>query len=406
MKCLPRLKRIQHRQHYRSSLRNSGQRRWCNGNDLIESLWTKCIVTMEELMKFRTCLETSKSLEDLQYYFNERGELRHIITKEPFVYNYYKNEYERNHKRYQVLGDMITLYVYELLEKHCKLERISIPIDANDEEPKSFFFMSQAALSKPSSLIVLLQDSGVIRAGQWGQKVITHHSLDQGTQIPFIKTALKEHASVIVLNPNDNFVEMKEEEPQMMVKREEESCLPDASDESALHRTQRNILVHKRGCSTPEEHTSYVWDHFISRSIANKVSFIAHGYGGLVFLDLLCKKSKEVMNKVCAVAFIDSRHHAQHQARTEPEIQSWMRTNCRSWVLSSRPLDRPTGSLMKLDCPKVSAGTENHELAPFCTLQSIFKFLNRSSKGRRNTDPSPRTMVTRSSARNKITKTA
>ncbi|KAM8977305.1 putative protein ARB2BP [Pelodytes ibericus] len=347
---------------------------------------------MEGLMK------SSQGLEDLQYYFNERGELRHIVTQKPFVYKYYEKEYDRNHKRYRVLGDMITLHVYELLEQKCHLQRISIPTDATDKEPKSFFFMSKELLSKQTSLLVLLQDQGVIRAGQWGQKVILHYSLERGSQIPYIKTALKDHGSVIVLNPNDNFLEMKEE-PEVMVKKEE-SGLPKITDLPSSQ-TTRTALIPKRCCSSPEEHTSYVWDHFISKSAATNVAFVAHGYGGLVFLDLLCKKSAEVMSKVSAVAFIDSRHHAQHQAQTDPEVQNWMRTHCRSWVLSSKPLDKPTGPLRKLDCPKVSAGTENHELAPSNTLQSVFRFLSRSSKSRRSATLPSRTMLTRSATKHK-----
>ncbi|XP_063313547.1 putative protein ARB2BP isoform X2 [Pelobates fuscus] len=350
---------------------------------------------MEGLLRFRESLGISESLEDLHYYFNEQGELRHMITKKPFLYNFYKNGYDRNHKRYKILGDMITLHVYELLEKECDLQSIQIPTDASDEEPKSFFFMSKELLSMQTSLLVLLQDKGVIRAGQWGQKAIFHHSLEKGTQIPYIKTAIRDHMSVIVLNPNDNFLEMKEE-TQIVVKKEEESEFFCDLHTSHVH---KKAFIPKRGCSSPEEHTSYVWDHFISKSAATNVAFIAHGYGGLVFLDLLCKKSVEVMSKVSAVAFIDSSHHTEHQARTDPKVMNWMRTNCRSWVVSFKPLDRPIGTLRKFDCHKVSAGTENHNLAPYNALQSVFRFLGRSSKCRRSVTLPSRTMLTRSASK-------
>ncbi|XP_069827139.1 putative protein ARB2BP isoform X1 [Dendropsophus ebraccatus] len=356
---------------------------------------------MEGLMRFISYLDVPNCLDDLQYSFNQRGELRHMVTKEPFVYNYYKNEHERNHKRYKILGDMITLHVYELLERECNLERITIPIDASEDEPKSFFFMTKELLSKQTNLFVLLQDSGVIRAGQWSQKVIVHHSLDKGTQIPYINTAVRDHSSVIVLNPNDNYAQMKEE-PQTLIKKEDDTTVIEPRDACDSFTTGQKLILPKRCCSSPEEHTSYVWDHFISKSAAKNVLFIAHGYGGLVFMDLLCRKSQEVRSKVSAVAFIDSRHHAQHQARTDPEIQTWIRTHCRSWVLSTKPLDRPAGSLRKLDCPKVSAGTQNHEIAPSFVLQSIFRFLNRSSKTRRNSVPPVHTMVTRSSLRKSV----
>ncbi|KAM5182506.1 putative protein ARB2BP [Mantella aurantiaca] len=353
---------------------------------------------MEGLMKFKEHVEITQHFEDYQYYFNAQGELRHMVTNKPFLYNYYKNEHDRNHKRYKIIGAMITLHVYELLEKDCNLQRITIPIDAAEDESSSFFFMSKELLSMQKNLFVLLQDSGVIRAGQWGQKVIFRHSLGKGTQISYIKTALRDNGSVIVLNPNDNFVEMKVE-PHALVKTEEESCSIDTRDKFGLPALHPKMIVPKRCCSSPEEHTSYVWDHFISKSAARNIYFIAQGYGGLVLMDLLCKKSKEVMSKVSAVAFIDSKHHALHQARTSPELQAWMHSHCRSWVLSAKPLDRPTGSLRKLDSPKVSAGTESHDLAPSVAFQSIFRYLSRTSKSRRNAILPAHTMITRSSAR-------
>ncbi|XP_029434968.1 putative protein FAM172B isoform X2 [Rhinatrema bivittatum] len=352
---------------------------------------------MEQLVSCEKYPEIAKGLEEFKYCFNEKGELRHIDTNEPFVFNYYKNEHERNHKRYQVLGQVITQYVYELLEKECDLQKVHIPLDARSHEPQSCFFMSKEALTNPSSLIVLLQDHGVIRAGQWGQKTIIHHGLDRGTQIAFIKMALKEYGGVIVLNPNDNFIEMKvEDELEMTLIKKEKSSSENGQVPALCNRQQ----IAKRCCSTTEEHTTYVWDHFIAKSLAKKVAFIAHGYGGLTFVDLLVGR-KEVMSKVFAVAFIDSKHNTQHQAGDDTEVQDWIRRHCRSWVLCSKPLNRPTGSVLKMDCPRVSAGTENHELAPSFSLEPIFRFLGRSSEPKTNTVYTRTRMVTRSAVQKK-----
>ncbi|KAF7250406.1 hypothetical protein EYD10_03886 [Varanus komodoensis] len=38
---------------------------------------------------------------------------------------------------------------------------------------------------------------------------------------------------------------------------------------------------------SPEEHAVYVWDHFITRSAAENVFFVAHSYGGLAFVELV-----------------------------------------------------------------------------------------------------------------------
>ncbi|KGL72267.1 Putative protein FAM172B, partial [Tinamus guttatus] len=304
------------------------------------------------------------------YDFNMKGELRHLDTNESFVFNYYKNAHERNHKRYQVLGHALTQYVYELLERACMLQKVYIPTNATEDEPRSFFFMSEKALTSTSSLTVLLQDCGVFRAGQWGQKTIINEGLEHGTQIPFIKTALQSQFEVIVLNPNDNFLHLKTEEERLSVFKRQES--------SSSMESLRSIL--KRCSSSPEEHTMYVWDHFISKSAAKKVAFIAHGYGGLVFIDLLVQRKWEVMSKVFAAAFIDSMHNTQHQAGSDPQIQEWMQKHCQEWVSSNKPLDKPVGSLMKVNCPTVSAGTEKYGLAPSCCLHAIFKYLKSALK--------------------------
>ncbi|KFP18799.1 Putative protein FAM172B, partial [Egretta garzetta] len=306
------------------------------------------------------------------YDFNRKGELRHLDTDESFVFNYYKNAHEQNHKRYQVLGHAITQYVYELLERVCMLQKAYIPTDAAEDEPRSFFFMSENALTSSSSLIVLLQDRGVFRAGQWGQRTIISEGLEHGTQIPFIKMALQRHGGVIVLNPNDNFVDLKTEKERLSFFTREES----------LTSTESACWIPKRGSSSPEEHTIYVWDHFIAKSAAKNVAFVAHGHGGLVFVDLLVQRKWEVMNKVYSVAFIDSTHNMWHQAGHDPQIQEWIQKYCHEWVSNSKPLDKAVGSLMKVNCPTVSAGTEKYGLAPSCCLCAIFRYLKSTLKAK------------------------
>ncbi|KFQ32256.1 Putative protein FAM172B, partial [Mesitornis unicolor] len=295
------------------------------------------------------------------YDFNIKGELRHLDTNELFVFNYY-NVHEYNHKRYQALGHFINQYVYELLERVCMLQKVYIPSDATEDEPRSFFFMSKNALTSSSRLTVLLQDRGVFCAGQWGQRIIVSEGLECGTQIPFIKKALQSHGGVIVLNPNDNFIDLKTEKERLSFSTKEESLTSMQS-------------IPKRYSSSPEEHTMYVWDHFISKSKAKNVAFIAHGYGGLVFVDLLVQRKREVMNKVYCVAFIDSMHNIEHQTGSDPQTQEWIQKYCCEWVSNTKPLDKAVHSLMKINCPTLSAGTKNYGLAPSCCLRSIFKYL-------------------------------
>ncbi|XP_009959101.1 PREDICTED: putative protein FAM172B, partial [Leptosomus discolor] len=341
-------------------------------------------------LSLRKLIEGSEYQEELKYDFNIKGELRHLDTNESFVFEYYKNAHEKNHKRYQVLQHLITQYVYELLERVCMLQKIYIPTDATENEPRSFFFVSENALTSSSSLIVLLQDRGVFRAGQWGHRTIVSEGLGHGTQIPFIKMALQSHKGVIVLNPNDNFIDLKTEKERLSFSTREES--PTSK--------QSIWWIPKRGSSSPEEHTMYVWDHFISKSAAKNVAFVAHGYGGLVFVDLLVQRKQEVMNKVYAVAFIDSTHNTRHQARSDPQAQEWIQKNCREWVSNSKPLDKAVGSLVKVNCT-VSAGTEKYSLAPSCCLHAIFKYLKNVLKAKTTTAIRHSPVITRSRARKK-----
>ncbi|XP_043927732.1 putative protein FAM172B [Protopterus annectens] len=324
--------------------------------------------------------ESPQSLEELKYCFNDKGELRHIHTSKPYVFNYFTNELNRNHQRYQVLGGLITQHVYRLLQEDCKLKRVCIPVISETGQARSFFFMSENALVSTSSLTVLLQDHGVIRAGQWSLKTIVHGCLNHGTQIPYIQKVLSECGEIIVLNPNENLSEISTDSAE--AKSYSVSNDEPFDNESKLHDRVKNksLCVSAHCSSTPEEHTVYVWDHFISKCAAKNVAFIAHGYGGLVFVELLIQRKQEVMDRVFAVAFIDSLHNAQHQG-ADNEILAWIEKHCQNWVLSPEPVDRVVSTL-KVDCRRVSAGTENHELAPWICFQPVFKFFNRTLKAK------------------------
>ncbi|XP_060688799.1 putative protein FAM172B [Hemiscyllium ocellatum] len=305
-------------------------------------------------------LESAEKLKKFKYYFNEKGQLRHTETNEPFVFKQHSNATNWNHQWYKAFGTTLAEYVYELLEKECRLKRVYIPVNVG----RSFCFISERALSNPSKLIVLMQDRGVIRAGSWSQQLILHDCLDTGTQIPFIKKALSERYEVIVLNSND-FIAVNQDDDAEKKKQ------PD-SDESGLKLEQ----IVMGGVESAEAYTIYIWDQFISKCPDNSVAFIAHGYGGLIFVNLLNER-RDVMSKVYAVAFINSVHDADHQ-NVGQIGRDWIEKHCRNWLLSAKPLDKPVPSL-RMGCAQVSAGTEKPHLAPMTCFHSIFKHLKKVS---------------------------
>ncbi|KAF7687306.1 cotranscriptional regulator FAM172A homolog [Silurus meridionalis] len=345
-------------------------------------------IDLDELMKKdEPPLIFPKTLEEFGYAFNEHGQLRHIQTGEPFVFNCKENMHRWNQKRYEALGEIITHYVYELLEKDCKLRKEMLPVDATESEPKSFIYMSEDALTNQDKLLVLIHGSGVVRAGQWARRLIINDNLDSGTQIPFIKKAMEEGYGVIVLNPNENALEVEKvgdpsadawDEPAEKRERKEECEGKKKKDGYEKYRNPQKERETKRfpirENSSPEEHTRYVWDHFISRSLAKNIFVVAHSYGGLSFVELMNYREDEVMSRVQAVAMTDSVHNVWHQDASRA-IREWLKERCCNWVSSSEPLDTPVDSLLP-DCRRRSAGTEKHELTSWNSFKSIFRFFN------------------------------
>ncbi|XP_050185286.1 cotranscriptional regulator FAM172A isoform X4 [Myiozetetes cayanensis] len=249
-------------------------------------------------------------------------------------------------------------------------------VDATESEPKSFIFMSEDALINPDKLLVLIHGNGVVRAGQWARRLIINEDLDSGTQIPYIKRAIGEGYGVIVLNPNENYIEVEKTKAQIQLSS-------DCSDEPAEKRERKDKIqketkkrrdfyekyrnpqkeketmqIYIRDNGSPEEHAIYVWDHFISQSAAENVFFVAHSYGGLAFVELMIQREAEVKNKVTAVALTDSVHNVWHQ-EVGKTIREWMRENCCNWVSSSEPLDTSVESMLP-DCPRISADIQMH----------------------------------------------
>ncbi|XP_066562362.1 cotranscriptional regulator ARB2A homolog isoform X2 [Amia ocellicauda] len=320
---------------------------------------------------------------DFQYYFNQQGQLRHRVSEEAFVFRYIKGDVKGNQQQLLALEQYVTKHIYTLLEEECHLNKIYIPVDASDRHLSAFFFMSPGALDQ-NGLVILIQDQGTIRAGQWSRRMIVQEDVEKGTQIPYIHKVLEDSCGIIVMNPNDNSVELQHN----FVENEDVA-------------NQQRFLMSKSGSSTPEEHVRYVWDFFVSKCAATHIAVVTHGYGGLAFVDLLSHRSQEVQNKVYAVAFIDSFHNLWHQV-LDKDSQEWLKKHCRKWVLSSKPLDRPI-SFLKVDCPQVSAGTESHDAAPWMCLRSIFRFFAKTMKAHTTIPFTRAAIITRSKSRNRLT---
>ncbi|KAG8228509.1 hypothetical protein J437_LFUL008380, partial [Ladona fulva] len=209
-----------------------------------------------------------QNLKGFGYGFDKEGKLRKLdkITGEPgedgFEFRVSEdNDY--NQKHYEALGDVITEHVYGLLEEEVDL--VKLPVPASQEQPSTFIFASRDALTTQSPLLVLVHGSGVAGKGGGGGRtgamrrkgLIINHSLDAGTQLPYIKKAKEKGYGVLVLNTNDNVRRIK----------------------GKTHRVKAS--------ASPVEHLKYVWKNYIQGAKSNQVLMVVHSYGGYCIVELV-----------------------------------------------------------------------------------------------------------------------
>ncbi|XP_054715579.1 cotranscriptional regulator FAM172A homolog [Uloborus diversus] len=290
--------------------------------------------------------EFPKTLEEFGYEFFGGQELRNIETNEKFNFEAKPHDHVYNQRRYEALGEAMTQYIYETLERE-KMKKVAVPVDAAPGEPVTHVYCSKNALTTDDSLIILIHGSGVVRAGQWSRRLLINDSFRSGSQIPFIRRAIGLGFGVIILNTNDNYREI-------------------------------NGVKHKiRGSETAEKHANYVWRKIIMEMCPNVVhiGIIAHSYGGIVAVNLYKNFTAEFKDKVFGVAFTDSAHNLIAQNISVPDIK-WLRKRSRNWVSSAQPLDTPLVLNNPYEVEYFSAGTQIHEQTNWMAFHSIFSYLD------------------------------
>ncbi|XP_029599076.1 cotranscriptional regulator FAM172A homolog isoform X1 [Salmo trutta] len=320
------------------------------------------------------------------YRFTSDGRLCHRFTQEPFMFQRGCDP-DATQREDQALCLHVTQHVHSLLEEQLHLVRLYLPPLSKEvylpppplskgvylpPPPESqgqgdhhrvyfsphrgapsqgYVYLSPGALESPATLLVVVQDRGTMRCGLWSWRAAASDGLERGSMIPYVRRVLEEGSSVLLMNPNQG----------------------------------------GGAGETPEEHVHRVWDLLVSRCVSRRVVVVAHGYGGLAFVDLLCRRPQLVVRQVWAAAFLDSSHSLWHQP-LDATGREWLRTRSRRWVLSSKPLNQPVGSL-KAGCPQMSAGTQSHDAAPYVCMESVFRFFSKTLSPK---PPTTFSMVTRS----------
>lgn len=288
------------------------------------------------------------TIEDFGYFFNDFGQLRNVKTGEPYLFQVRPDDLSYNQRRYEALGDVITEHVYQILETETRLTRVTVPVNAQDDEPSTFVFASEDAFTNKDRLLILIHGSGVVRAGQWSRRLIINDSLKKGTQLPYIRRAQGLGYAVIVLNTNDT------------------------------HRVINGVRVPVRESETPEKHARHVWEYIIEKKApARHIAVVAHSYGGVVAVNVAKEFFASFSHRVFAVALTDSVHSFARQ-KIPPGVAQFFSKVGRNWVSSPEPLDRPLPERFdgSVDVKRVSAGTVTHEMTSWSSFASVFEFLD------------------------------
>lgn len=291
--------------------------------------------------------ESKRALESVGYRFNEMGQLRSIDEDGPYKFEVKHGDKHYNQAAYENIGKIVDNYIFHLLVEQEGLLQVKVPLECNDkeEDPTSFVFHSPD-LPSYEKLLVLIHGSGVVRAGQWSRRLIINHSLESGSQIPYIQHAKQLGYGILVMNSNQN-------------------------------RDTSGRIV--RGSETPEAHFNYVWKNIVQPSKVEDVAIVAHSYGGVITINGAAE-IKDVAERTFAVAFTDSVHSIQGQISNQQykRLGPWIKDNIKNWVSSSKPLNEEEYT-KHFDCPRVSAGTSVHEETSWKSFGAVWEFIEQKA---------------------------
>ncbi len=146
----------------------------------------------------KTCLPTS--LADFGYRFGPLASLERISSPQSFHFV--------SETHYSKLGDFIVQEIQNRLV-HIGLEEVWLPATG----PLRTNVFASRNLASFERVVVIIQGSGAVRAGQWARALCLNEGLDTGSILPYVARLQQRGIGVIVFNPNNSMrVEVDEEE--------------------------------------------------------------------------------------------------------------------------------------------------------------------------------------------------
>lgn len=239
------------------------------------------------------------------------------------------------------------------------MHKLNIPLNVDPKTTAtSFIFSSRPELlRKPKKLLVLINGSGVVRAGQWARSLIINHSVEAGTQIPYINEGRSRDFDILCLNTNENYGSKGEKLPKS---------------------------------GFPVEHAKYVWEDIILPADPEAVAIVAHSYGGHVTMSMARQFPEFFKEKVFAVCFTDSVENSAPDV-----IREHMSNITVNWAASDKPLDSVLRPMSKSNVEFRSAAHVKHEFTTYSSQKAVFEFIDKRYEEFAAKDESSHKVVTK-----------
>lgn len=237
--------------------------------------------------------EHLESLEELDYYFDDSGTLRHCSTNQAVV------EIMRDERRAEEIDEIVKAAIFHIqMEMLAELEfkQARVPLDPRPDEPKearASLFLTADWRSNNDLLVVINGGRGV-QPGIWSRDLLIQEGLELGSMLPVFRRAKSSGIAVAVLNPFTNNVMVG------------------------------NQLHQIRGNSSPDEHTLYAWDNIISRAQAKNVYVLAYSFGAKNVVTLLQKREAQVVQRVNAIVFAEGAYRLDPSS-TSPLVGNFLK---------------------------------------------------------------------------------
>ncbi|KAL0485445.1 cotranscriptional regulator FAM172 [Acrasis kona] len=270
------------------------------------------------------------------YNIDSKGVLLSKETNEPLP---------KEDKELEVLSDALLQYLQKhYLISQLKMKEVWIPENSDNQ---CNIFLSDDFYTNNTAVVVLIQGSGFVRAGQWSCGLCLNIGVEHGSMMSYLTRAKESGYAYIILNPNYN--------------ENVETLIPIQGHEDAT------------------KHVSYVWDVFINKLNVRNLFVVAHSFGGHCICKLMSQSNVGSLNKISSVALLESVHGYGRKFDFNSEVQDTIQNHSASWKASDMPLDTYLG-IDNSGIKVLSGGSRGHSEVALDAVDSVFNLFKNALK--------------------------